>query len=189
MGLHYQDLDSVTRAAMRAEVQADIDADRLYRSPRLSEEGARRWPDLLLEAASSHDDDFLESALAAPGMLNTHEQSHRKGIPYTRRVPSDAARGLAQGEFNRFYLRGLATRAVDEERGIEVYRGRSSQNPRPESLALEGAVLDPAQLLADLRQDIQVDRALGLPPGPNSGMTGRLAERDPDQSGSTGETR
>jgi hypothetical protein len=85
-----------------------------------------------------------------------------------------AASTLAEGEFNRFYLRGIARRGLEEGRDIEIYRGRASSNPRPESQALVGQHLSANALLDDLRAHIGVDSTLGLPPGPNSGLTGKL---------------
>ena len=101
-------------------------------------------------------------------------QPRRNGKPYSKAVPANAASTLAEGEFNRFYLRGIASRGVDENRQIEVYRGRPSSTPRRESEALLGQHLVAGALLTDLREHIGVDSALGLPPGPNSGLTGRL---------------
>ena len=92
------------------------------------------------------------------------------------RVPYTAPMTLAEGEFNRFYLRGACLRAASEvsRNMIEIYRARPSVNPRPQSEALIGTRLDPTILLSDLRDHIGVDTALRLPPGPNSGLSGRL---------------
>ena len=57
---------------------------------------------------------------------------------------------------------------------VEVYRAKTVAEPRPESMAMIGARLGPDALLMDLRANVGVDTALGLPPGPNSGLSGRL---------------
>jgi hypothetical protein len=91
------------------------------------------------------------------------------------KVPVNAAEILAEGEFNRFYARGLCLRAVAE--GIDkvvVYRGKEVLNPRPESEALLGKHFPVEELLQDLRQHIGTDTALGLPAGPNSGLRVRF---------------
>jgi hypothetical protein len=83
---------------------------------------------------------------------------------------------LAEGEFNRFYLRGLCRVAIDGRTpSIAVYRAKPVAEPRPESQALIGTTFDANTLLADLRAHTGVDTALDLPPGPNSGLSGRLA--------------
>ena len=89
-------------------------------------------------------------------------------------VPSDAHTTLAEGEFNRFYLRAICLKALEIGAEIEVYRAKSVRNPRPESEAMIGKRLDPNELLQDLRENIGVDTALGLPQGPNSGLSGKI---------------
>jgi hypothetical protein len=65
--------------------------------------------------------------------------------------------------------------SIQAERTSEVYRGKDVQNPRPESQALIGRRLPAQSLLDDLRTAQGVEPALGLPPGPNSGLTVRRA--------------
>ena len=55
-----------------------------------------------------------------------------------------------------------------------VYRAKEVVNPRAESVALIGKSLLAKQLLDDLRSNIGTDAALGLPPGPNSGLSVKL---------------
>ena len=60
---------------------------------------------------------------------------------------------------------------------VEVYRGKSVSQPRPESEALLGKRLSVKALLEDLRKSKGVEPALGLPhPGPNSGLTVRMVK-------------
>jgi hypothetical protein len=90
-------------------------------------------------------------------------------------VPVNAAETMAEGEFNRFYIRALCQRAIDS--GIPsliVYRAKQVQNPRPQSITLEGTSIGARLVLDDLRAHPGVDTALGLPPGPNSGLSVRL---------------
>jgi hypothetical protein len=83
---------------------------------------------------------------------------------------------LAEGEFNRFYIRGLCRRALGA--GIAqliIYRAKTVGSPRAESELRIGATLDPTELLQDLRANIAVETCLGVPPGPNSGLCVKLA--------------
>jgi hypothetical protein len=89
-------------------------------------------------------------------------------------APKNAARILAESEFNRFYIRALARRAMED--GIPklvVYRAKLVRNPRPESEALVETTLPPEASLADLRAHSDRPPSLGVPSGPNSGLSVR----------------
>jgi uncharacterized protein YabN with tetrapyrrole methylase and pyrophosphatase domain len=86
-----------------------------------------------------------------------------------------AARLLAEGDFNRYYMRGVALRAIDEGRQIvEVYRARLSLEPRPDSAEAEGQRLPAKEVLDYLRGTVN-DAPQGVRLGrPNSGLSVRL---------------
>jgi len=178
MGLRLDGLDDQTRALMLEELDLDLDGEKLYLSKYLSEAGRKRYPTLLREAIEAGSDASFGHALQSEGLFReTYEKRKPKGGFTTARVPYTAHETLAEGEFNRFYLRGLCRRIIAAGSGaIEVYRARASANPRAESEAMLGRRLDPAQLLADLRASTFVDAALHLPPGPNSGLSGRFSD-------------
>jgi hypothetical protein len=175
MAFNFKDLDQQTRHFMVEEVDHDIAGNRLYRSNRLTEEGWRAWPELLKEAVRGHDEVWLAQVLAEKRVLKAEEQRVVKGKTITAKVPVTAPSTLAEGEFNRLYVRGLCRRAM-EERIPEVfaYRARASGQPREDSERLIGRAFDPTKLLEDLRNSQGVDTALGLPPGPNSGLSASL---------------
>ena len=108
--------------------------------------------------------------------MKAYEQRRKRGGGFTRaRVPVTAPDILSEGEFNRFYVRGLCVRAIEGGMNqVEVYRGKSVNQPRPESEAMLGKKLSAEAVLKDLRESIGVDPVLGLPPGPNSGLTVRM---------------
>ena len=175
MSIHYESIDEAVRAAMVREIESDHAKGTLYISPRLTEAGVDEWPWILREAAEQHDDAWIASELRERGLLCLQEQTHTpRGGVTTVRVPRTAPETLAEGEFNRFYARGLCvdvlTSGGDE---VEVYRGKDVQPPRPEPEAMIGRRLSARQLLDDLRSSSGVEPALGLPPGPNSGLTVR----------------
>jgi hypothetical protein len=176
VGLQLADLDATTRPYMLAELEHDLQTDSLYVGKYLSELGRQQYPGLLREAIEHGTDDSLAAALLAPRLfLEMYEKKKPKGGFTLAKVPRTANETLAEGEFNRLYLRGLCRRIVDSGGGsIQIYRARASVNPRHESEAMIGELLDAAELLADLRASIGVDTALRLPPGPNSGLSGRL---------------
>ncbi len=178
MGLNLVDLDDRTRQYMLEEVDRDVAAGTLYYGKRLTEEGARRYPELLRAAIRDGSDSTLAAELGRPGILAERETSRSKtGRVYEKSVPYDANITLAEGEFNRFYLRGVARRAIDQRaEQLVVYRSKEVANARSASAAMVGTSIDPVRLLDDLRSHQGVDTALGLPPGPNSGLSARLPD-------------
>lgn len=170
--MHLTNLDPETRHHMRQEAEQDIQDGALYLSPRLSPRGRLDYPELLLLAVDSGTPDTLAAAIAQNDRLNETETAVRNGNPYVKRVPVNAPETMAEGEFNRFYARGLCRRAIAAGiNEVRVYRAKEVTNPRPASEAMIGRLIDAQALLDDLRTSIGVDTALQLPPGPNSGLS------------------
>ncbi len=176
MGLNYMNLDERTRQFMLKELDLDVSSGSLYLSPRLNDSGRLVYEKLLREAIRENDDDWLTAQLRTRNYMRSHEQRRKpKGGFTTAQVPSTAADTLAEGEFNRFYARGLCARAVEDgAMEVIVYRGKEVAQPRPESDAMIGRRIPASALLQDLRTSQGVEPALGVPPGPNSGLTVRL---------------
>lgn len=174
MPLYYENLDDRTRRFMREEVGLDVSEGVLYLSSRLNPSGQQDFERLLVEAVSEHDDEWLAEQLRYGDYLNsTLQRQTKKGVT-TQKMPSNAPDTLAEGEFNRFYIRGVCRVALEDGiEEIEVYRGRASSRPRPESEAMIGERLPAYILLEDLRLSPGAKPALGFP-GPNSGLTVRL---------------
>jgi hypothetical protein len=176
MGLRLIDLDDRIRSHMIEELDLDLGAGRLYLSPFLTDEGSERYPGLLRSAIETGTDASFALELRKPGVFRSHYMRRKpKGGTAWVAVPRTAHVTLAEGEFNRFYLRGLCLRAIAlGDLRIEVYRARASAEPRSRSEALIGRTLDSTALLEDLRAGSFVD-GNGLPGGPNSGLSGRIA--------------
>jgi len=173
--MYLVNLDATTRPHMIDEINRDIAGGTLYMSPRLSEAGRRDYPALLLDGAEHGDAGSLAAQLRIGGRLNATELSSRNGKTYSKQVPGNAAETMAEGEFNRFYARGLCLRAMEEGIGkVTVYRAKEVASPRLESEAMIGVAVSAAQLLEDLRVNVGVKPTLGIPPGPNSGLSIRL---------------
>ena len=159
---------------MLDELEHDVASTKLYISPRLNDAGRRNYEKLLRSAIQNGDDVSLANSLV--GLFKEHEQRTKPSGGYTTaRVPITAPETLAEGEFNRFYCRGVSRHAIEEGlEGVEVYRPKAVGDPRPQSQALVGSKLKADRLLHDLRIHIGVDTALGVPAGPNSGLSIRL---------------
>ena len=173
MALFYENLDERTRQFMLSEVERDLSTGTLYMSPRLNENGLLQYSSLLKNAIQGHNDEWLALELRQQNLIKTYESRRKpRGGFGTAEVPFNAPETLAEGEFNRFYMRGLCARAVEEGVAeVEIYRGKPVSQPRPESQAVIGKRISAKALLGDLRCSQGVEPALGLPPGPNSGLT------------------
>jgi len=176
MVLDYKNLDERTRTLMLSEIERDIAAGTLYLSGNLNPQGQIDYPDLLRNAAQAGNEVSLAEAIRS--RLNSHEKPRKLksgGFSNPPIMRSNAHEMLAEGEFNRFYIRALCLRAIDD--GISaliVYRAKAVENPRSESERKIGQSVQPEPLLSDLRSHPGVDTALGLPAGPNSGLSVRL---------------
>src|SRR5258706_2460996 len=169
----FQDLDATTRGHMLDEANLGGAHVTEYFGKRLTATGLKDWPDLIRAAIRTGTPETLAAELHVDDRLKTREMSHPKGVPYDKDVPSNAAELLAEGEFNRYYCRALSLRAIAEKRTLIVYRGRHSDNPRPESQEWIGKQVDPKALLDDLRKNVGGEPAMGLP-SVNSGLSVRL---------------
>jgi len=105
-------------------------------------------------------------------MKQTETKKTPSGGTTEAKVPHNAAQQLAEGEINRYYLRCLAARAIAEGKAsLRIYRGKAVSQPRPDSEQKIGTLVNAKALLEELRKGDFVDNALGLPSGPNSGLT------------------
>lgn len=176
MAFVFHDLDQRTRQLMLDEFKLALTQGSLYMSTRLSGAGMIGYPPALAAAMTGGTEATLATAIRAGGFLNQKETSHNKrGQPFPKDVPFDAHETLAEGEFNRFYIRALCLRAQqDGLTHLEIYRAKQVASPRSESRAKIGTMIAVDALLADLRTSTLVEPALGVPAGPNSGLSVRL---------------
>lgn len=169
----FPSINQDVRACMLKEFERDLDLGNLYISSRLSVDGVRLYPDLLREAILIGDTETLSSDLMRNRCFKSYEWRRRKQV----RVPVNASETLAEGELNRFYIRGLCTYAIDNNiEYLEVCRGKNVRQSRQRSLSLIGQMVPPYGVRADLRIRPGVETALGIPGGPNSGITLRIVE-------------
>ncbi len=146
MSLYFVNLDDRTRELMLEEVEYDNAHNQLHISPVLSGQGQRDYVNLLREAIQSGNDETLAEHLKQHRRINkTQSRKNPKGGFSIASVPANAAEVLAESEFNRFYIRALARRAIEEGiADLVVYRAKPVQNPRPQSEALIEATLPSA---------------------------------------------
>jgi hypothetical protein len=174
MPLEYANLDHVTRRAMLGEMDADIASGAIHLSSWLRPSAAAEYQRLLRDALRYYDDLWLEERIA-PLLVEVEKRRTSKGDVSTARLPDGAARVLAERDFNLYYMRGVARRAIAEGLpDVEVYRARLSLEPRADSSALEGAHIPAKELLSDLRAPASISQASPRLGRPNSGLSVRL---------------
>ena len=161
---------------MIKEIELDASNGKLYPSKYFNAVGKNIFAGLIREACQKFNNDWLAGQLRMKGCMETHTTRRTpKGGLTTARVPVTAPETFAEGGFNRFYARGLCARAIQENIShVEVYRGKAVEQPRPESEAKIGSMYATKELLNDLRTSQGVEPCLGIPPGPNSGLTIRF---------------
>lgn len=165
----FLNLDDKTRNFMLDEINSDINNGKLYLSNRLNQNGKDNYPKYLLEAVRSGNEETFTSSLIQGDSFNETEIVQGK----SKKIPNNAASLLCQSEFNRYYIRAICLRALNEnQEEIEIYRGRESSWARPESEMLIGTNLNASDLLEDLRNSIGISPKLF--PEINSGLTVKI---------------
>ena len=126
MPLLYESLDPTTRRFALAELEQDSTVGGFHLSERVRATVAAEYRRLLREAIAYYDDAWLEER-AADLLVDFEVRRTPSGGTTTAKLPDMAARMLAEGDFNRYYMRGVAPRALDEHREVvQVYRARLS---------------------------------------------------------------
>ena len=178
MAFDFQNLSDRVRGLMQDEVDFDVDENNLHLSSRLSPKGQREWKNLLRRVFEDGSEVELTNELGEPGgeYLNAREINARTGG--TKSVPTNAGQTLAEGEFNRYYIRALCQLVLQDGGQLEIYRARTSAKPDPVSQSRIGSPIDALDLLNDLRKNVGTDTALGVAGHPNSGLSVRIRSRD-----------
>ncbi|MDS7935640.1 hypothetical protein RMB03_17535 [Acinetobacter sp. V91_7] len=169
MSFNFEDLNQDVREKMLLEIQLDISNKNLYISKRFSQKGINDYPNILIKHVTDGDEVSLGNELRQDGRFNSMEQT-KTGL---KKVPFNAHETLSEDQFNRFYVRALCLVAIETNKSLQVYRAKNVSNARTASQQKIGEFIDPSKLLDDLRSN-GLDTALGLPAGPNSGLSVRL---------------
>lgn len=176
MGLNLLHLDRRTRMLMLAEVRCDLKRNNFHISPYLSGQGIHDFADLLKIAIREGDEESLAEALNQKRRIARTANRRRPSDGYTIvTVPVNAAEMIADDTFNRYYIRAICLRALaDSLNEVIVYRAKPVGSPRAQSEELVETAVDPAELLQDLRVNTGENTMMGIPGGPNSGISVHL---------------
>lgn len=156
--------DPRVRELMIDELDRDVAAGTLYDSRRLTVD-EQSTASLLRSAFDGGTQDSLVR----------HLEPHMTTRGHSSRT---AAETLGFGEFGRFYARAVCRRALERgQNGVEVYRARVPEVPRPDSQNKVGQILPATELLDELRRDPSEKKVFGICQ-PNSGLNVRLVRRE-----------
>jgi hypothetical protein len=165
---------------MLAELDADVEAESLYRSPQLSEAGLCHYHRLLRHAIESGSEASFAATLAALGAVRPPSRwQHPKEVGPAQAL-ADATFRLAEREFHRFYIRGLCCRAL--EQGINllvIYRARPTDEGHRPADSMIGLRIDVRSLLEDLRGAFRSLPPHGLPQCRDPGLSVRFPDEYP----------
>ncbi|MEB4782128.1 hypothetical protein P5G60_10250 [Paenibacillus jamilae] len=172
MALYLNNLDKETRRYMLEEFEYDIRTNNLYLSGRLTEAGRHAYPDIFRDNILYGDDSKFAADLKSY-ISKMELKKKRGGGGYTESsVPHNANETLAEGEFNRIYMRGLCSRVINELSGqLTIYRAKNVNDPRLESQTMIGQIINAEELLSTLRSSQGAFTAI---PKPNSGLSIQL---------------
>jgi hypothetical protein len=170
MGLSLLNLEMENvRKIMLEELELDVGEKRVYKSRYLKESHEGVYINLFKESILNGDTDHFANNISINNCLMSRVPD-KKTKSGDRKVPSNAHITLAEGEFNRFYIRSLCRIAIDQNLDLEIYRAKDVREPRPESEAKIGEKVEPSSLLTNLKTNPIVHKALGIP-DPNSGLS------------------
>ncbi|HUX02033.1 MAG: hypothetical protein WBD63_02490 [Phycisphaerae bacterium] len=169
----FPELDEEIRKLMLDEVSLDEKSnDGIYPGKYLNEKGRKEYPALLREALTSGNPDTFTQVLSpCPGPFWIPRYVRRNGVEAA--VPKDSPSRLAEGEFNRYYMRAISIRAISQKQTqVQVYRAKQVKAPRWLDVKVkEGDLRDPQVVLQDLRSSKGTATQSGIPRGPNSGLS------------------
>lgn len=180
MGLNYTELTLDIRNLMLDELDRDVAANKLLESAWFTDVGRADWENLIKTAIQTGNDDSLAAELRLAGRLKIRAERRKPtGGLTTYRLPPQAADIIAEGEFNRYYVRAICRQVIKEGcLKIQVYRAKEVAVPRPESEQKIGNTFDASVVLDDLRSSIGLEPALGIPSGPASGLSVQRANSE-----------
>jgi hypothetical protein len=170
---NFKKLDDETRKYMLKEFKEDLEKGSLYISERLNDHGKERYPELLKNAIISGTEESLSNDLLRGNYFNeTEQRRNSNGIYRAVKVPRNANVVLAEGEFNRYYIRSICIQAINNGTNrIRVYRAKETNDRRPESEEKIGNLFDANVILEELRNTYNFDKVIKIPSGPNSGLS------------------
>lgn len=122
---YFPDLDEQTRLIMISELESDLKTGLFYEPKSLTSTGMFKYKRLLKECFSTGTLETLQQKLS---QSDFREKDNRG-----RKTPSNIRETLTFNDFNRYYIRAMLIRALNENRKLCVYRAKQSMHERQQS--------------------------------------------------------
>lgn len=119
---YFPDLDEQTRLIMISELESDLKTGLFYEPKSLTSTGMFKYKRLLKECFSTGTLETLQQKLS---QSDFREKDNRG-----RKTPSNIQETLTFNDFNRYYIRAMLIRALNENRKLFVYRAKQSMHER-----------------------------------------------------------
>lgn len=170
--MRYEKLDTTVRRYMDEEFRNDEQRNRLYFSPRVNEESRETYSQILERALAYGDDNSLAVELKEKSVMKQKERRMNPlGGILEVNMPINAPNELAEGEFQRYYLRALCVKAINEGiNRLKIVSEKPIETLPDDQKAKVGKIINPKDLLADLRENSYVNSRFGIP-DPKAGLT------------------
>ena len=174
--MNYENIDETVRNFMQEEYDFDKNRNRIYFSPRLTEEGTDRYTQFLQNALTYGTEKWLAEKLREADVIKDREMRMNPlgGISEVK-VPPSTPDIIAEGEFSRYYLRAICRKAINEGiKKLEIISDRPPDTISDKDRVKVGRFVNPKDLLEDLRQNSYVNSRFGIP-SPKSGLSVRFS--------------
>lgn len=122
---YFPNLDTKTRSIMMNELDCDFKNGLFYEPSSIKPEYINSYKLILRKYFEIGHVEGLEKALT-PSFFNTKDKNGRK-------IPSNIAQTIAFSDFNRYYVKAILIRAINENKKVCIYRAKESLNKRSES--------------------------------------------------------
>lgn len=122
---NFPDLDEQTRLNMICELEMDIRTGMFYNPVSMTDYGLMNYKRVLRTCFEKGNVQTLINSLS-PDYFRQYDKNGRK-------IPSNIREMIAFNDFNRYYIRALLLRAVNERKILHVYRAKLVNNERKQS--------------------------------------------------------
>lgn len=160
---HFKDKCDEINKIMISELKQDIDSNAVYLSKDMYPEKLREYNLKFLEHVTTFD---LEGFVDYLQKNNFFRETKNDGS----KVASNAAQRLAEGEFNKIYIRAVCKKAINSNLSVVIYRYKESSVKRIESEEKIGEKVDPGEVYDDLIKN-RVTGVASILPEVSSGLS------------------